>query len=167
MKALSLLPALILAFWVERNCTLPWVPKELGWPWIFVDGELSAHVLWNSLFVFVVSAIAVVGLRFHVRTWLLNLIVGTFGILMMSLWQPTGQVLFQIIPHAALSSFVSFFIFWGLIGVSFRHIENRKRVALLFLSAVLFTPFLTLDRAIIAGAMLFTLIFIRENSLAR
>ena len=163
MKALSLLPALILAFWVERNCTLPWIPKELGWPWIFVDGELSSHVIWNSLFVLVLSTIAVLGLRFQLRTWLLNLIVGISGILMMSLWQPTGQVLFQIIPHAALSSFVSFFIFWGLIGVSFRHMENRKRVTILLLSAVIVTPFMTLDRAIIAGGVLCTLVLLQKT----
>jgi len=162
MRRLAWFPALLLAFWVERNCTLPWIPKELGWPWIFVDGGLVDRLLWNSAFVLVLTIISVALYRSRVLPWTRILIVGILGLAAISLWQPTGQVLYQIIPHAVLSSFLSFFIFWSAIGIAFRFEENKRKVASLLLAAVFVTPFLTLDRTLVGVGIFIFYLFQRS-----
>ena len=166
MRRLAWLPALLLAFWVERNCTLPWIPKEFGWPWVFVDGGLADHLLWNSAFVLVLTIVSIALYRSRMLPWTRVLVIGILGLMGMSLWQPTGRVLYQIIPHAVLSSFLSFFVFWSAIGMAFRFEENKRKVACLLLGAVFITPFLTLDRTLV-GLGVFIFFLFQRSTLAR
>jgi hypothetical protein len=156
MKRLAWLPALILAFWVERNCTLPWIPKELGWPWIFVDGGWVDQWAWNMVIVLAITGLSISLYRSRILPWTRILIIGAIGVFSISLWQPTGMVIYQWIPHAVLSSFVSFFIFWSTLGFAFRFENDKRQVAWLILCAVFFTPFLTVDRTLVGiGVMIF------------
>ena len=47
--ALGFIPSVGFYAWIERNCTLPILPLQLGWPW--VDGALwpvPMKLLWNA-----------------------------------------------------------------------------------------------------------------------
>jgi protein-S-isoprenylcysteine O-methyltransferase Ste14 len=122
---LGVIPSFLFFVWIERNMALPWVGpwliEVLGpygtWPLIFLDGGLAAWITWNVLLVagFGFLHSAMVSWRTPRALYVIG--TGLSTIFVMSLWQPTGIVLYQLIPSAAVSTLVSVVIYWTcLIG---------------------------------------------------
>lgn len=163
--AVAVLPTFVFLIWVERNMALPWIGTWIGWPWLDLDAEtLTAagfDALMSGVFTFTVAKI------FNRKPRPLAMRLTTLAalffmpILFMSAWQPTGIILFQSIPSALIASLVSLFLFWGLLALYF---YLRKKcefkplhlfVGIFFTG--LFTPLLSLDRAIITGVAAFVI----------
>ncbi len=119
----GILPSLSFFVWVERNCSLPWVGNEWGWPWIS-EGSLSlSPALWNALLIqlFGVIHTALAQPRFARRIPRPSyvLVTGLSLIGVMGFWQPTGVVLWSPrLPWSVLQG-LSFVLFWGFMTAAF------------------------------------------------
>jgi methanethiol S-methyltransferase len=102
-------PTLLFFAWVEQDAALPAVGRWLGWPWVDPGiASVAGRSLWNvglfALFGFTHSFLAQVG----VQAWLRTVVpasatrsfflaaTGTVLLLMMGLWQPTGEVVWRL-----------------------------------------------------------------------
>lgn len=75
--------------------------------------------------------------------------IGVFSLLVIILWQPTGVILYQLIPSATYSSLLSFILFWGFMALAVKRKQTLLAVAACFL-----TPMMGLDRLIFSLGML-------------
>lgn len=124
-------PSLLFLIWVERNCSLPWLGIELGWPWpLFSDwaGRLIFSPAWTAawdaslilLFGAIHTGLAQAGPRRHLPRPAYVIVTGVSLFLVMGFWQPTGIVLWSPhLPWAVLQG-LSFLCFWGLMLGSLR-----------------------------------------------
>jgi protein-S-isoprenylcysteine O-methyltransferase Ste14 len=118
--ALGVIPSFLFFVWIERNMALPWVGpwlvRTLGpygtWPLVFLDGGLAAWIAWDIALVAAFGFLHSAMVGWHTPRALYMIGTGLSTIFIMSLWQPTGIVLYQLIPSAAVSSFVSVVIYW-------------------------------------------------------
>ncbi|MBS1961399.1 MAG: hypothetical protein JST04_04225 [Bdellovibrionales bacterium] len=94
---------------------LPWVGTWIGWPWIYIDGNGPAASIGFDLVLvafFGVVHSALAG-RAGRRTYVV--VAGLVSFFFMALWQPTGVILYQLLPSALGASLLSFFVYWGLL----------------------------------------------------
>jgi methanethiol S-methyltransferase len=134
---LGLVPSLLFFAWVERNCSLPWLPIEWGWPWISLSHwPVLPQAVWNAclflLFSFFHSALAQARVQQAVQKLIPLQAVRSFYlaftgislIVLMALWQSTGTILWSLpLPATALGA-ISFLIFWGLFLISMRMVAR-------------------------------------------
>jgi protein-S-isoprenylcysteine O-methyltransferase Ste14 len=135
---LGVIPSFLFFVWVERNMALPWVGpwlmRVLGpygtWPLIFVDGNLGAWIAWNlgliAIFGFLHSAMV----SWKTPRAIYIIATGLSTLFIMSLWQPTGIVLYQLIPSAEISTLVSVVIYWTCLigtGIAVSQFESPFR----------------------------------------
>jgi protein-S-isoprenylcysteine O-methyltransferase Ste14 len=122
----GVIPSFLFFVWLERNMALPWVGPWLArnagslgsWPLVFVD--LPVGPAWLGPIAWNLGLIAMFGFAHSVFAGdriarpLYVAITGAVSLAVMAFWQPTGVVVWQLIPSAALSSAVSVILFWGL-----------------------------------------------------
>lgn len=116
----GIIPSFFLFFWLERNMALPgigpWMAQNLGaygsWPLLFLDMGLAGWIAFNTLLI-AVFGFAHSGLA-AVKTPrpLYIIATGFTSLLILTLWQPTGIVLYQFIRSAEWSATISLLIFW-------------------------------------------------------
>lgn len=173
--ALGIVPLCLFFLWVERHCTLPWVPQWLGLPWIFVDGHFVYLALWD-LGMLVGAALLQWGLGWGKVGVPVRLVAGGMSaLLIMSFWQTTGVPLYQLVPHAPLATFLSLTIFWGCLGVMFKlalrwvgppgffDVRCDRSIYFLTVAAFVVSPMMTLDRIFVASLALFFPLFLRGS----
>lgn len=196
-------PGLILSIlffiWVERNCSLPWLPVELGWPWIhFQSDSLIVQLIWNTflfltfglLHSILASAHALKLFSPHTRR---AFYVGFSGLSLfsvMALWQNTGIIVWQLPLSWNILTALSLVLYWPplfatqvLMGrtfdlqefLGFRQINGedlrteplrtdgiygwvRHPMYAATIFAFVVTPFMSLDRLLLSGVMIFYLI---------
>lgn len=119
----GLLPSFAFFVWIERNMALPWVGTWIQWPWIFVEGGLTGGILFDlaliAAFGFVHSALAGRAPRA-----LYVVVAGLSSFLLMAAWQPTGVLLYQLVPSALASTLLSVVLYWGFLLVGFRSLSR-------------------------------------------
>ncbi len=122
----GLFPSLLLFIWVERNTALPWIGPflirhGLGLPWVFIDAGMGWSISWNlgliALFGLLHSGLAG---RKSISRPVYIIFAGISSLLILLFWQPTGIVLYQIIPSATLSTILSLVLYWSLLALSAR-----------------------------------------------
>lgn len=125
----GLVPSLLLFIWVERNMALPWVGTWIGWPLIFVEGGIGWSLAWNAftIFIFGLSHSGLAGGRVSRPIYIAA--TGLASLLILATWQPTGKILFQLIPSAVGASLVSFFLYWTLLAFAFLSITRFESAA--------------------------------------
>ncbi len=125
----GLLPSLLLFIWVERNMALPWIGTWIGWPWVFVEGGLAWSLAWNffTILVFALTHSGLAGGRVPRPVYVA--VAGLASLLILATWQPTGKILYQLIPSAIGASIVSFVVYWTLLGFAFRSITRFESAA--------------------------------------
>ena len=108
--SLGALPSLLFFFWIERNCALPWLPIQWGWPWMdFSESSLAFKSFWNVslilLFGLIHSACAQKPFGALLRraaiplSWDRTLywaITGVTCLGVMGFWQSTGVILWAV-----------------------------------------------------------------------
>jgi hypothetical protein len=155
------LPLLIFLIWIERNLSLPLLGVALmevglGLPWVFVEGGLLWSLSFNFILVAIWAWLLRGAYRFPSPGWASPdrpLLHGVFKgwlaasafLILITLWQPSGIVLYQLIPDAWASSAVSFLLFWGFIFAAWKTRLTPRGVAFAA-GALLLTPLLGLDR---------------------
>ena len=108
LLAFGIAPSALFFAWVERNSSLPWVPQQLGWPWVYLTAAADSPwvaSLWNmALFLgfgVLHSSLAQEPARRAlrrlvpaqcVRASYLILSTGLPLLLIMGLWQHTGRL---------------------------------------------------------------------------
>lgn len=127
---IGLLPSLLLFIWVERNTALPWLgtflmTHGLGLPWVFVDAGLAGSIFFNLglIAIFGVLHSGLAG-RKSVSRPVYVIFSGISSLLIILFWQPTGVVLYQLIPSAEVSTAVSILLYWGLLAVAAKSIAG-------------------------------------------
>jgi protein-S-isoprenylcysteine O-methyltransferase Ste14 len=124
--ALGMIPSVGFYAWIERNCTLPIVPLQLGWPW--VDGAMwpiPLKLFWNTAlfggFGFLHSALAQNPLQqkllsaVQARRSVYLVATGLSLVGVAGFWQHSGLLLWALpLPFEAVT-LLSFVLFWGLI----------------------------------------------------
>jgi protein-S-isoprenylcysteine O-methyltransferase Ste14 len=124
---LGVIPSFLFFVWVERNMALPWVGpwlmRVLGpygtWPLVFVDGSLGAWIAWNLGLIAVFGFLHSAMVSWKVPRALYIIGTGLSALFVMTMWQTTGIVLYQLIPSAEISTAVSVVIYWScLIGTA-------------------------------------------------
>jgi protein-S-isoprenylcysteine O-methyltransferase Ste14 len=124
----GILPSIAFFVWIERNMALPWVGTWIAWPWIFIDGGITGSILFNlgliAAFGFLHSALAG---RFP-RPWYV-VVAGLSAVLVMAGWQPTGIILYQLIPSAVACSVVSMLLYYGFLLVGYWAISQVESPA--------------------------------------
>lgn len=120
VAAIGLCPSLLLFIWVERNMALPWIGTWVGWPWLFVEGGLGWSLAWNgvTLLVFALVHSGLAGGR--VPRFLYSFATGLSALFMLATWQPTGVVLYQLVPSARVASAISVLLYWGFLAIGLR-----------------------------------------------
>ena len=130
---LGLVPSLLFFAWIERNAALPFLPIELGWPWIrLAPDSLALLIAWNcgliAAFGFIHSALAQRPAQRALSRWVPAQAVRTVYIAVtglsltavMGLWQHTGRVVW-VLPLASLPlNLLSLAVYWGFLGVALR-----------------------------------------------
>ncbi len=189
----GMLPAFAFFVWIERNMALPGVGTWIGWPWIFLDGSLPIAIGFDLALIagfgFFHSALAGRAPRAFYM-----IVAGLSAVVVMSAWQPTGVILYQAIPAALPALVVSMVIYWGLILASFASMAKveplhrfvglsapaatksgtlwtgglyarvRHPLYTLTFAAWIFTPLMSLDRAVfIVGMALYLAVAIRRE----
>lgn len=131
LLVLGLLPSLLFFIWIERNCSLPFLPVELEWPWVsWLHMPLGFRAAWNvSLFLlFGVfhSVLAQKKTKFILARWIPPQALRAFYVifsgltifLLMALWQPLG-VLLWVAPFSwAANVLISVIVYWSLMLVA-------------------------------------------------
>lgn len=117
---LGLIPSFLFFAWIERGGTLPWLPASFGWPWLFVDGTLFDQMAWNVGLIFSFGLLHTLMAQLRFPRTLFMVVTGLHCLLILSLWQMSGVVIYQLIPHAGFSAFISVTLFWGLMGVAMK-----------------------------------------------
>lgn len=159
---LGLLPAVAFLVWIERNMALPWVGTWIQWPWIFIEGGLPRQIGFDLGLIFLFGFLHSVLARRAGRSTLM----GTAGIsafLIMAAWQPTGVILYQLIPSAKISSAISLVLYWSLLAYAFLTVSRvksrpipadvRTLLYILTFAAWILTPMMSLDRLIFISGM--------------
>ncbi len=129
-------PSFLFFAWVERNCALPFIPQEAGWPWLYLDLPLWGQVIWNSgLFLgfgLVHSVLAAPGVNKLLSRAIPNQALrATYMIAsgiclwsVMALWQHTGIVVWEMGLPPRLTQILSFSIFWCLMILALMQIKR-------------------------------------------
>lgn len=120
--------AVSLAFfaWVERNMALPYLPIELGWPWVsLTDAGIAQRVAWNAG-LFLAFGVLHSTLAQHRAQQAVSRMTGSRAVrsayvvvtgisllLVMGLWQHTGVVLWNAPLPWTASQAISLAVFWG------------------------------------------------------
>jgi len=172
---LGVAPLFLFFVWIERQSTLPWIPQWLGWPWIFVDGELPALALWDAGLLLAAGAVQFLLARFRASVPVRLVAGGVCAGFVVSLWQNTGIALYQLVPHAAFSAFLSLTIFWGCLGTTIKlavrwvgppgmfAFRFDRSIYFLTVIALLASPMMTLDRIFVSVAAFFFPLFLRRS----
>jgi len=130
---LGILPSFLFFVWIERNAALPFLPVELGWPWIRLETEpLALLIAWNfgliAAFGFVHSALAQRPAQRALARWVPAQAVRTVYVVVtgvsltavMGLWQHTGRVVW-VLPLPSLPlNVLSIAVFWGFLLVALK-----------------------------------------------
>ena len=126
--ALGVIPSVGFYAWIERNCTLPILPLQLGWPW--VDGALwpvPMKLLWNAglfaAFGLLHSGLAQIGVQQKVmgiipvqaRRTVYLIATGLSLIGVAGSWQHTGILLWAAPLSFGTVTLLSSALFWPLI----------------------------------------------------
>src|SRR5687767_4844946 len=126
--AFGLIPSVLFFAWVERNCSLPVLPIELGWPWISLDLEPAAACAWNAMLVlafgFIHSLLAqapaqraldrLAGAAATRTVYIL--VTGLSLFALMGAWQHTGVTVWQLPLPPIAQNIVSIALFLGFLG---------------------------------------------------
>lgn len=126
----GLIPSLLLFIWIERNTALPWIGSFLmthgfGLPWIYVNRGLTESIVFNLglIAIFGVIHSGLAG-RKSISRPVYVIFSGLSALLILLFWQPTGIVLYQLIPSAVFSSTVSLLLYWGLTGFAVKSLTG-------------------------------------------
>jgi len=128
LLGLGLLPALAFFVWIERNMALPWVGARVNWPWIFVDGGTATIALFDFGLVLLFGLLhsTLVG---RVPRVVYVIVAGVSAFLVMAFWQPTGIILYHLIPSMKASTVVSVALYWSLLLIAFRALARAESPA--------------------------------------
>ncbi len=142
LAACGLLPSLAFFAWIERNCSLPWVAIELGWPWVnWIAEPTWLLAAFDITLVLAFGALHTFLAQEPVRRASLRLIPDSayraFYVIVaglsvtgvMGFWQSTGIVLWTLpVPRAVLWT-LSIVCFWGFLiwgfSMMFKHDLGR------------------------------------------
>ena len=155
-NALRLLPSVVFLVWLERNCSLPWLGVEWGWPWL----NLLSQPTWivcginvallgisYSTYALISRCLQRCGAETLLRVTALQALA-LLGVL--GLWQNTGRFLWVLpLPSSTLLLF-SALIFWGILLLGFRFRPLSLTPLSSIILASLLSPFMTLDRSLVA-----------------
>lgn len=122
----GLLPSAALFIWVERNMALPWVGTWIGWPWVYFGQGLWGSIAINLALIGTYGLIHSV-LAGRIARVAYVIIAGLSSFILMATWQHTGQVLYNVIPSASVSSLVSFILYWTLLGIALWSLSQVER----------------------------------------
>lgn len=127
-----------------------------------MGGTPLASTIFNLIFIISLGALCL----FVQRNKESGLIIarGVCGFLIMSFWQPTGIVIYELLPSAMLSSMISFMTFWGIFYFAAKEFPIwHPRSNLFFLAMLLVSPLMTLDRLIIFIGSAMILFYEKNN----
>jgi protein-S-isoprenylcysteine O-methyltransferase Ste14 len=127
----GVVPSALFFAWVERNCSLPYLPIEWGWPWLTLATErVVPRTLWNAGLILAFGALHTALAQPSVHrliervlppqaTRSLYLVATGVSLLgVMGCWQHTGLVLWVLPwPPIALAA-VSAALYLGLFGTA-------------------------------------------------
>lgn len=130
---LGIVPSGLFFFWIERNCSLPFLPINFGWPWFSPGLESpAAMALWDLALILIFGAIHSLTAQpfFHdrvgkvippqaIRTVYLS-ITGITVTGVMGFWQGTGVVIW-LLPMSYLAlNLVSMALYFTFLFLAFR-----------------------------------------------
>ncbi len=159
LKFLLAVPCIAFLVWAERQGTLPWLTNRMGWPSVYVDANLDLQVAVNATLLALLTAWVLICIRRQLTFLAFLAGAAISSILIFSLWQPTGVILWSWINDQMIAQITSFLAFWGFgyAGFTISRVPEsiafkRNRDLVLYALALAVTPWLSLDRLLVISA---------------